>query len=91
MNIMKNQPLFLQSILYLSLLIIYSIIIGQSPFNGCDEDELFWSICNEQAFFPTFLIKEAVQLLTLVSTYTCTCIHTLSITKIFLLLPLIHV
>ena len=42
-------------------------ISGQSPFNGCDEDELFWSICNEQAFFPKFLSKEAVQLLTMVS------------------------
>ena len=47
----------------------YNIFIGQSPFNGCDEDELFWSICNEQAFFPKFLSKEAVQLLTLVSLY----------------------
>ena len=44
------------------------MLIGQSPFNGCDEDELFWSICNEQAFFPKFLSKEAVQLLTMVGT-----------------------
>ena len=46
---------------------MYYPISGQSPFNGCDEDELFWSICNEQAFFPKFLSKEAVQLLTMVS------------------------
>ena len=43
--------------------LLYEMLIGQSPFNGCDEDELFWSICNEQAYFPRFLSKEAKQLL----------------------------
>ena len=43
------------------------MLIGQSPFNGCDEDELFWSICNEQAYFPRFLSKEAKAILLLVS------------------------
>ena len=47
--------------------LLYEMLIGQSPFNGCDEDELFWSICNEQAYFPRFLSKEAKQLLLLVS------------------------
>ena len=46
--------------------LLYEMLIGQSPFNGCDEDELFWSICNEQAYFPRFLSKEAKQLLLLV-------------------------
>jgi len=45
--------------------LLYEMLIGQSPFNGCDEDELFWSICNEQAYFPRFLSKEAKQLLLL--------------------------
>ena len=49
--------------------LLYEMLIGQSPFNGCDEDELFWSICNEQAYFPRFLSKEAKQLLLLVSYY----------------------
>ena len=49
--------------------LLYEMLIGQSPFNGCDEDELFWSICNEQAYFPRFLSKEAKQLLLLVSHY----------------------
>ena len=46
--------------------LLYEMLIGQSPFNGCDEDELFWSICNEQAYFPRFLSKEAKQMLLLV-------------------------
>jgi len=45
--------------------LLYEMLIGQSPFNGCDEDELFWSICNEQAYFPRFLSKETKQLLLL--------------------------
>lgn len=43
------------------------MLIGQSPFSGCDEDELFWSICNEKPVFPRFLSKEANSILTLVS------------------------
>ena len=49
--------------------LLYEMLIGQSPFNGCDEDELFWSICNEQAYFPRFLSKEAKQILLLVRKY----------------------
>ena len=43
------------------------MMIGQSPFNGCDEDELFWSICNEQPYYPRFLSREAKHVLQLVS------------------------
>ncbi|XP_040564275.1 uncharacterized protein [Lepeophtheirus salmonis] len=45
--------------------LLYEMLIGQSPFNGCDEDELFWSICNEQAYFPRFLSREAKHILQL--------------------------
>ena len=41
------------------------MVVGQSPFNGCDEDELFWSICNEQAYYPRFLAKETKGILVL--------------------------
>ena len=47
--------------------LLYEMLIGQSPFNGCDEDELFWSICNEQPYFPRFLSREAKHILQLVS------------------------
>ncbi len=41
------------------------MVVGQSPFNGCDEDELFWCICNEQAYYPRFLAKETKAILVL--------------------------
>lgn len=45
--------------------LLYEMMIGQSPFNGCDEDELFWSICNEQPYYPRFLSREAKHVLQL--------------------------
>lgn len=43
--------------------LVYEMLVGQSPFSGCDEDELFWSICNEIPWFPHFLSKESLKLL----------------------------
>lgn len=43
--------------------LLYEMLIGQSPFNGSDEDELFWSICNEHAYYPRFVTKEALSIL----------------------------
>jgi len=43
--------------------LLYEMLIGQSPFSGCDEDELFWSICNEIPWYPHFLSKEALKCL----------------------------
>ncbi|XP_063922265.1 putative protein kinase C delta type homolog isoform X4 [Zophobas morio] len=39
--------------------LLYEMLIGQSPFSGCDEDELFWSICNEKPVIPRYLTAEA--------------------------------
>lgn len=44
--------------------LLYEMLIGQSPFSGCDEDELFWSICNEMPSYPRFLSTEALTVLT---------------------------
>ncbi|XP_026729446.1 titin isoform X2 [Trichoplusia ni] len=44
--------------------LLYEMLIGQSPFSGCDEDELFWSICNEMPSYPRFLSQEALTILT---------------------------
>ncbi|XP_075970298.1 protein kinase C delta isoform X4 [Anticarsia gemmatalis] len=44
--------------------LLYEMLIGQSPFSGCDEDELFWSICNEMPSYPRFLSHEALTVLT---------------------------
>jgi serine/threonine protein kinase len=43
--------------------LLYEMLIGQSPFSGCDEDELFWSICNEIPWYPQFLSSEALKIL----------------------------
>ncbi|XP_022918352.1 putative protein kinase C delta type homolog isoform X5 [Onthophagus taurus] len=43
--------------------LLYEMLIGQSPFSGCDEDELFWSICNEKPVLPRFLSTEANSIL----------------------------
>lgn len=44
-------------------MLLYEMLIGQSPFSGCDEDELFWSICNEIPWYPFYISKDAVNLL----------------------------
>lgn len=44
-------------------ILLYEMLVGQSPFSGCDEDELFWSICNEQPHYPRFLSTEAKAIL----------------------------
>lgn len=43
--------------------LLYEMLIGQSPFSGCDEDELFWSICNEIPWYPHYLSKESLKIL----------------------------
>ncbi|XP_043259209.1 microtubule-associated protein futsch-like [Colletes gigas] len=42
--------------------LLYEMLTGQSPFSGCDEDELFWSICNERPFIPRYLSQEATDM-----------------------------
>nr|XP_018904831.1 PREDICTED: uncharacterized protein LOC109035592 isoform X2 [Bemisia tabaci] len=44
-------------------ILLYEMLIGQSPFSGCDEDDLFWSICNEQPTYPRYLSVEAKKIL----------------------------
>jgi novel protein kinase C delta type len=51
------------------------MLIGQSPFSGCDEDELFWSICNEIPWYPHFLSKEALKILQSVSFLHISCLY----------------
>lgn len=43
------------------------MLVGQAPFSGCDEDALFWSICNEIPWYPFYLSDEAVNILSKVS------------------------
>ncbi|KOX78985.1 Putative protein kinase C delta type like protein [Melipona quadrifasciata] len=43
--------------------LLYEMLTGQSPFSGCDEDELFWSICNERPFIPRYLSQDSSDIL----------------------------
>ena len=43
--------------------LMYEMLVGKSPFKGCDEDHLYWLICNEVPFYPRFLTREALDLL----------------------------
>ena len=42
------------------------MMIGQSPFHGDDEDDLFHSILNDTPHYPRWLPKEAGSILSLV-------------------------
>ncbi|KAM5170295.1 protein kinase C theta type [Mantella aurantiaca] len=43
--------------------LLYEMLIGQSPFRGIDEEQLFQSIRMDDPFYPRFLSKEAKDLL----------------------------
>ncbi|XP_065569098.1 putative protein kinase C delta type homolog isoform X2 [Artemia franciscana] len=43
--------------------LLYEMLVGQSPFSGCDEDELFYNICNEKVAYPRYLSKEAISIM----------------------------
>ena len=47
--------------------LLYEMMIGQSPFHGDDEDDLFHSILNDTPHYPRWLPKEAGSILSLVS------------------------
>lgn len=43
--------------------LLYEMLLGTSPFQGDDEDGLFYSICHDTPYFPRSLPKEASSLL----------------------------
>lgn len=45
---------------------MYEMLVGQSPFHGEGEDELFDSILNERPYFPKTISKEAAKCLSAV-------------------------
>lgn len=48
-------------------MLVYEMLIGQSPFQGDDEDELFESIRSDVPHYPRWITKEAKSLLALVT------------------------
>lgn len=62
-EIIKGQ-LYNQSVDFWSFgVLMYEMLIGQSPFHGETEDELFDSILNERPYFPKSIGKEAAKFL----------------------------
>lgn len=53
-------------------MLLYEMLIGQSPFHGDDEDELFESIRMDTPHYPRWINKEAKDLLERVSAITFT-------------------
>lgn len=55
--------------------LVYEMLIGQSPFQGDDEDELFESIRMDTPHYPRWITKEAKDLLEKVTkvTYCLSC------------------
>lgn len=49
-------------------MLLYEMLIGQSPFHGDDEDELFESIRMDTPHYPPWITKETKDLLERVST-----------------------
>lgn len=53
--------------------LLYEMLIGQSPFHGQDEEELFHSIRMDNPFYPRWLEKEAKDLLVKVRSQSLGC------------------
>lgn len=49
-------------------MLLYEMLVGQSPFHGDDEDELFESIRMDTPHYPRWISKEAKDLLERVCT-----------------------
>jgi serine/threonine protein kinase len=62
-EIIKGQK-YNQSVDWWSFgILLYEMLVGKSPFSGCDEDALFWSICNEQPQYPRYLSVDSKSVL----------------------------
>ena len=48
-------------------MLLFEMLIGQSPFHGDGEDDLFHSICHEVPHFPRWLSSEAARCISAVS------------------------
>lgn len=48
-------------------MLVYEMLIGQSPFQGDDEDELFEAIRSDIPHYPRWITKESKSLIELVT------------------------
>lgn len=47
--------------------VIYEMIVGTSPFQGTDEDELLWNVCNQEVHYPRNMSTNVKNIIILVS------------------------
>lgn len=45
-------------------MLIYEMLLGQSPFRGDDEDEIFDAILEDEPLYPIHMPKDSVSILT---------------------------
>ena len=50
--------------------LIFEMLVGESPFPGDDEEEVFDSIVNDEVRYPRFLSLEAIAIMRRVSNIT---------------------
>lgn len=50
--------------------LIFEMLVGESPFPGDDEEEVFDSIVNDEVRYPRFLTLEAIAIMRRVSWWT---------------------
>ena len=53
--------------------LIFEMLVGESPFPGDDEEEVFDSIVNDEVRYPRFLSLEAIAIMRRVGVNTCFC------------------
>ena len=57
--------------------LIYEMLVGESPFPGDDEEEVFDSIVNDDVRYPRFLSSEAISIMRKVTyelSFWCSCV-----------------
>lgn len=66
-EILKEQPYGRSVDWWAFGILLYEMLLGQSPFRGDDEDEIFDSILRDEILYPVSMTKESVLLLQSVS------------------------
>ena len=62
-------------------MLTYEMLLGQSPFRGDDEDEIFDAILEDEPLYPITMPRDAVSILQKVR---CPSSHLLGLTLLFL-------
>jgi protein kinase N len=65
-----TEPTYTRAVDWWGLgVLIFEMLVGESPFPGDDEEEVFDSIVNDEVRYPRFLSLEAIAIMRRVSTF----------------------